>query len=57
MELSHKMVILSFLGYLGEFESDSLTVWACICIVEARSVLPNFKSYLAVVDELRLEEA
>ena len=26
-----KMVILSFLGYLGEIESDSQSVWTCIC--------------------------
>ena len=26
-----KMAVLSFLGYLGEIESDSPTVWTCTC--------------------------
>ena len=39
-----KWVILSFLGYLGEFESDSRSVRTCICTVKPRSVLPIFNS-------------
>ena len=39
------MVILSFLGCLVEFESDSQTVWTCICTVKPRSVLPIFIQY------------
>ena len=31
-----KMVISSFLGYLGEIESDSQTVWTCICSIVKR---------------------
>ena len=34
-----KMVILSFVGYLGEFESDSQTVWTGI--YTANEVSPN----------------
>ena len=49
-----KLVILSFLGYLGEFESDSQTIWTSTCAVKPRSVLPIFHSQLAMVDELRL---
>ena len=49
------MVILSFLGYLGEIESDSQTVWICICTIVPRSALPIFKSRFAVLDEIRLQ--
>ena len=49
-----KWVILVFLGYLGEFESDSQTIWTSTCGVKPRSVLPIFHSQLAMVDELRL---
>ena len=45
-----KMVIFNFLGYLGEVESDSQTVWTCICTIVPRSVLPIFKSILAVAE-------
>ena len=41
-----KSVISSFLGYLGEFDSDSQTVWTCTCTIAPRSVLPIFKSNL-----------
>ena len=54
------MVILSFLGYVGEIVSDSQTVRACIKIctlIVSWSVIPIFKSKFAVVDELRLEDA
>ena len=49
-----KIVSFIFLGYLGEIESDSQTVWSCICTFVPRSVLPNSKSLFAVVDEIRL---
>ena len=39
--MSRKTITLSFLGYLGEFESDSQTVWTCTCTVKPRSVLPQ----------------
>ena len=39
-----KLVILSFIGYLGEFESASQTVLTCICTIMPRSVRPIFKS-------------
>ena len=59
-----KLAISSFLGYLGEIESDSRTVWTCtyyilqyfVCTMVPGSVLPIFKSEFAVVDEIRLEE-
>ena len=38
-----KYVILSFLGYLDEIESDPQTVWTCICTTAPRSVLPIFQ--------------
>ena len=52
-----KLEILSFLGYLGEIESDYQTVWTCICTIVPRSVLPTFKSWFAVVGEIRRCEA
>ena len=43
----------SFLGYLGEIESDSQTVWTCmLCTIVPRSVLPIFKFKFAAVDEI-----
>ena len=39
------IIFFSFLGYLGEMESDSQSVWTCICTaVVPRSVLPSLKS-------------
>ena len=37
--VAKKMVILSFLGYPGEFESDSQTVWTGICTVKPLSLI------------------
>ena len=37
-----KDIVLSFLGYLGEIESHSPTVWTCICTIVPRSVVPFF---------------
>ena len=42
----------NFLGYLGETESDSQTVWTWVCAIVLRSALPIFNSYLAVVDKI-----
>ena len=40
-----KMAILSFLGHLGEIDSDSETVWTCICTINIvpQSALPIFQ--------------
>ena len=42
-KMSQKMVIWSFLAWFGEIESDSQSVWTCICTVVPRSVLPFFQ--------------
>ena len=52
-----KDIVLSFLGYLGEFELDSRTVWTCIPGMHSRGTVSvsNFvKLKFAVVDEVRL---
>ena len=39
-----EMLLLRFRGHLGEIESNSQTVWTCICNIGPRSVFPIFKS-------------
>ena len=43
-EMSPKIGIFSFLGYLGKIESDCQNVWTCTCATVPPSVLPNFES-------------
>ena len=56
-----KMVIWSFLGYLGEIGPDCQSVWTCIYapLIRARlwcheSALPIFEPEFAVVDDIEL---
>ena len=60
-----KLITLSSLGYLGEFESDSPTVWTAYYVLgtNALRVLRHGQRFkfpspkFAVVDEIRLPEA
>ena len=68
----HKLVVLSFVGYIGEIESDFQTVlldisarssqifkqlWTRLCAMAPRSVCPISKSLFAAVGDIRLLSA